>query len=507
MSQKIRVFDTTLRDGEQAPGCSMNLSEKLQVARALETLGVDIIEAGFAIASPGDFESVRAISKLVKNSTVASLARAWEAVREAARPRIHTFIATSPIHMEYKLRMKPEAVLEQAGAMVAYARKFCEDVEFSAEDASRSETDFLCRVIEAAIAAGATTVNIPDTVGYAEPEEFASLIKLIKNKVPNIDKAVISVHCHNDLGLAVANSLAAVNAGAGQVECTVNGLGERAGNASLEEIVMNLRTRPDHFGGATTGIDSTKIYPISRLVSKVTGSLVQPNKAIVGENAFAHEAGIHQHGMLANSATYEIMTPESIGLPRNKMVLGKHSGKHAFEDRLQELGFNLSKEELETLFTQFKILADRKKTVSDKDLEVLALGSEQKVEEAYKLDRFVITSGNSISTTSTVRLRKQGGELIERVCVGDGPIDASFNAIDAIVGFAVDLDSFSLNAVTGGADAQGEANVKVSRAGRRYNGHGASTDVVEASLIAYVKAINNLLASEKSAEGEDNGKA
>jgi 2-isopropylmalate synthase len=501
MARRIRIFDTTLRDGEQAPGCSMNLEDKLQVAKALEILGVDVMEAGFAIASPGDFESVREIARTVKRSSVASLARAvpgdieraWEAVREAARPRIHTFIATSAIHMEYKLKMSPEQVFEQAKSMVAFARNLCPDVEFSAEDASRSDPDFLCRVFEAVIAAGASTINVPDTVGYAQPEEFGALIKLIMNRVPNIDKAVVSVHCHNDLGLAVANSLAAVRAGAGQVECTVNGLGERAGNASLEEVVMNMRTRSDSFGGVEFGVDTTKIYPASRLVTQVTGVNVQPNKAIVGQNAFAHEAGIHQHGMLANRATYEIMTPQSIGLPENRMVLGKHSGKHAFEDRLKELGFSLEKAELSELFDKFKLLADRKKVVSDRDIEALALGAETQAPEFYRLERFVITSGNTIANTSAVKLVRTDGEASEKVAFGDGPIDASFCAIDKIIGAEPKLESFTLSAVTGGTDAQGEANVKISKDGRHFNGRGVSTDIVEASVLAYVNAINAMI--------------
>jgi len=502
MSRTVKIFDTTLRDGEQAPGCSMNLEEKLEVAKALEALSVDVIEAGFAIASPGDFESVREVARTVRNCTVASLSRAierdidraWEAVREAARPRIHTFIATSPIHMEFKLKMKPDAVLEQAVAMVRYARNLCPDVEFSAEDASRSDPDFLCRVFEAVIAAGASTINVPDTVGYAQPEEFGALVARIAGSVPNIDKAVISVHCHNDLGLAVANTLAAVRAGAGQAECTINGLGERAGNAALEEVVMNLRTRPDSFGGADCRVDAAKIYPASRLVSQVTGVDVQPNKAIVGENAFAHEAGIHQHGVMANRATYEIMTPESIGLPRNKMVLGKHSGRHAFEERLAELGFSPDKAEVDAIFERFKVLADRKKTVSDRDIEALALGAEGRPEEIYRLDRFVITSGNTITTTSTVRLKLRDGTDSERVAVGDGPIDASFKAIDKIVGKQSELEHFSLNALTGGADAQGEATVKIASEGESYNGRGLSTDIVEASIMAYVQAINAMVA-------------
>ncbi|MEI6874964.1 MAG: 2-isopropylmalate synthase, partial [Spirochaetota bacterium] len=374
--RRITIFDTTLRDGEQAPGCSMNLAEKLDVARQLARLGVDVIEAGFAISSPGDFASVREVALKIKGPVIASLSRAlekdidasWDAIRVSDRPRIHVFLATSPVHMEYKLKMSPDEVYAQAVAMVRYAKRLCPDIEFSAEDASRSDPAFLCKVFEGVIAAGATTVNMPDTVGYAVPDEYAALVRQVRGGVPNIGEAVLSVHCHNDLGLAVANTMAAVAAGADQVECTINGIGERAGNAALEEIAMAIRTRTEKFG-VSTGIDTTQIYPASKLVSTVTGMRVQPNKAIVGENAFAHEAGIHQHGVLINRATYEIMTPESVGLPRNKMVLGKHSGRHAFDDRLKDLGFRVEADLGSRLFAEFKVLADKKKTVSDADLE------------------------------------------------------------------------------------------------------------------------------------------
>jgi len=511
MSRQIKIFDTTLRDGEQAPGCSMNLMEKVDVARQLARLGVDVIEAGFAIASPGDFASVREIARTIKGPVIASLARAtekdidtaWEALKEAERPRIHTFIATSPVHMEYKLKMKPEEVLAQAEAMVRRALRLCPDVEFSAEDASRTDPEFLYRVIEAVIAAGATTVNIPDTVGYSAPEEFAALIRGVRDNVPNINKAIISVHCHNDLGLAVANSLAALAAGAGQIECTINGLGERAGNAALEEIVMGLRTRPDLFG-VTCGIDTTQIYNTSRLVSAVTGVQVQPNKAIVGDNAFAHEAGIHQHGMLANRATYEIMTPESIGLTKNSMVLGKHSGKHAFEDRVKELGFDVEPGLIAGIFEEFKTLADRKKTVNDRDIEALVRGKTIQIPEAYRLNRFVINSGSSITATSTIRLALANDGFVEQVAVGDGPIDASFKAIDKIVGKAFSLESFSLDAVTGGKDAQGEARVRILHKGKGYNGRGLSTDIIEASIKAYVTAVNAMVHETEVANGPRN---
>ena len=497
MARTVQIFDTTLRDGEQAPGCSMNLQEKVEVARQLEKLGVDVMEAGFPAASPGDLAAVKAVAGVVKHSVVAGLCRAlekdidagWEALSKAAQPRIHTFIATSPIHMEYKLKMTPEQVLERAVAAVKYAKKYCSDVEFSAEDASRSNPDFLCKIFAAVIDAGATVVNIPDTVGYAIPAEFGNMVAYIKTHTPNIDRARISVHCHNDLGLAVANTLAAALAGADQLECTINGLGERAGNAALEEIVMGMRTRKD-FLDIESRIDTTQIYATSRLVSQVTGVRVQPNKAVVGENAFAHEAGIHQHGILANRATYEIMTPESIGIPRNRMVLGKHSGRHAFEERLQDLGFTLDAKAVDEYFAQFKVLADKKKVVSDRDIEAMIVGSAAAVPETYKLDRWVVNSGSSLSATSTIRLQHKDGTYREEVAVGDGPIDAAFKAIDRIVGKHLDLETFELGAVTGGEDAQGEATVKISWDGRRWNGRGLSTDIIEAAIKAYVAAIN-----------------
>ena len=504
--RRIYVFDTTLRDGEQSPGCTMNLRDKLLVAEHLEALRVDVIEAGFAIASPGDFESVKAIAGAVKNASVASLCRAlpkdidcgWEAVRDARHPRIHTFLATSPIHMEYKLKMTPDEVFNQAVAMVKYARNLCEDVEFSLEDCSRSERPFIYRVVEGVISAGARTVNIPDTVGYAIPEQFGQLVADIRANVPNVAQARISVHCHNDLGLAVANSLAAVRAGADQVECTVNGIGERAGNTSLEEIVMALRTRRDFFL-ADTDIDTSKIYATSRCVINVTGSKVQANKAIVGENAFAHEAGIHQHGVMANPLTYEIMTPESIGLPRNKMVLGKHSGKHAFEGRLQELGFHLEDSRVAELFAKFKVLADRKKTVSDADIEALAHDVQTMIVERVKLDRFNVTASNAITPVSTIRLVRDG-KLVEQVAASDGPINASFKAINQILGVKAQLETFQLSAITGGTDAQCEATVRVREGSRVYHGRGISTDVIEASILAYIQALNVLLDESAAAK-------
>ena len=501
MTNVVRIFDTTLRDGEQSPGCSVNLAEKIEVARQLERLGVDIMEAGFAIASPGDFASVKAIANTIKNSTVASLARALpkdidaaaEALKNAKYPRIHTFLATSDIHMQYKLKKTPEEVLETACEMVKYAKRFCSDIEFSAEDASRSNPAFLYQVFEAVIKAGATTINVPDTVGYTSPEEFAALIKGIKENVPSIDKAIISVHCHNDLGLAVANSLAAIKAGARQVECTINGIGERAGNAALEEVVMNLNTRRDLYG-IDCGIQTKEIYKSSKLLSSITGVRVQPNKAIVGENAFAHESGIHQHGMLANKETYEIMTPESIGLTENKLVLGKHSGRHAFEDKLKSMGYDLDEAALITAFEDFKVLADKKKDVTDRDIEALICRKVVQIPEAYKLERFVINAGNTITTTSSMRLLTKTGHVLEEVVSSyDGPIDASYKAIDKLVGRKFILEDFVINSVTGGTDAQGEVNVKIRNNDRVYNGHGVSMDIVEASILAYISAINNML--------------
>lgn len=500
MANFVKIFDTTLRDGEQSPGCSMNLAEKLEVAHQLERLGVDVMEAGFAIASPGDFASVKSIAKNIKNTTVASLARALtkdidaaaEALKGAKYPRIHTFIATSDIHMQYKLKKTKEEVLATAIEMVKYAKKFCQDVEFSAEDASRSNPAFLYQIFEAVIAAGATVINVPDTVGYTSPDEFVALIKGIKENVPSLYKADLSVHCHNDLGLAVANSLAAARAGATQIECTINGIGERAGNAALEEIVMNLQTRKDLYQ-LDCRVNTKEIYRTSKLLSSITGVRVQPNKAIVGENAFAHESGIHQHGMLANKSTYEIMTPESIGLTENKMVLGKHSGRHAFEDKIKSMGYELDQEALTIAFEQFKILADKKKDVTDRDIEALVCRRMVQIPEAYKLDRFVINSGNTITTTSSMRLLSKTGHILEEVVSSyDGPIDASYKAIDKLVGRKFILEDFVINSVTGGTDAQGEVNVKIKNKDRVYNGHGVSMDIVEASILAYISAINNM---------------
>ncbi len=506
MERQIKIFDTTLRDGEQSPGCSMNLQEKLQVARQLEALKVDVIEAGFAIASPGDFNSVKTIAQNIKNCSVASLARtltkdidrAWEAVQYSQRPRIHTFIATSDIHMKHKLKQTPQEVLESAVNAVKYAKKLCEDVEFSAEDATRSDHEFLYKIFEEVIKAGATVINIPDTVGYTTPDEMYTLVKNIKENVGNIHKAEISVHCHDDLGMAVANTLAAVKAGATQLECTINGIGERAGNAALEEIVMALKTRKDFFG-CNSNIDTKQIIRSSRLLTTITGVQVQPNKAIVGVNAFAHESGIHQHGVLEERSTYEIMTPDSVGLSENKMVLGKHSGRHALGERLKALGYELNKEELDKAFTKFKDLADKKKVVYDRDIEAIVTKDVMETEKIYELKQFVINSGNTITATASVTLKREDQE-VEEVSTGDGPVDAAFNAIEKIVGLQLVLDDYALHSVTEGKDAQGEAIVKIRNEERLFTGRGLSTDVVEASIEAYVDAVNKLL-NEKSCLG------
>ncbi len=505
MAIEVRIFDTTLRDGEQSPGCSMNLQEKLEVARQLERLRVDVIEAGFPIASPGDLAAVKAVSENIHDCIVASLARAlpkdidhaWEGVKAADQPRIHTFIATSDIHMQYKLRKSPEQVLEQAVEMVKYAKKYCADVEFSAEDATRSKPEFLYRIFQAVIKAGATVINVPDTVGYTTPWEIYELISGIKNNVVDIDKVELAVHCHDDLGLAVANTLAAYRAGATQLECTINGIGERAGNAALEELVMSLATRQDYYD-ATCRVDTTQIYRSSKLVSSLTGSQVQANKSIVGANAFAHESGIHQHGILANQKTYEIMTPASIGLAENKMVLGKHSGRHAFEDRLSSLGYHLSKERLDEAFNHFKVLADKKKLVVDGDIEALVQQKAVDIPATYRVERFVINSGNTITSTAAVTL--SNGDSREEVATGDGPIDAAFMAIDKVVGIEFELDDFALHSVTEGKDAQGEVIVKIAKDGQLYTGRGLSTDVIEASVKAYVNAINKMIDELKQAK-------
>jgi len=511
--EQVKIFDTTLRDGEQSPGCSMNLREKIEVARCLEKMHVDIIEAGFAIASPGDFESVKTISETIRGCTIASLARstvkdidtAWEAVKGAADPRIHVFIATSPLHMEYKLRMSPEQVLERAGEMVAHAKKYCSNIEFSAEDATRSDPEFLKKVVERAIASGATTVNIPDTVGYTTPGEMRELIEDIKNNVKGAENVIFSVHCHNDLGMATANALAGVLGGARQVECTVNGLGERAGNTSLEEIVMAIRTRQD-VTGLTTGIDTTQIHRASQTVYNIIGQTAPLNKPIVGKNAFAHESGIHQHGVLANKKTYEIMTPESVGIHVNNLVLGKHSGRHAVGQRLEELGFVLSKEELDRCFEEFKVVCDKKKNITDADLEAIVTHNTNVVYEdeadGYKLDWFQMSTSNFTTATCTVSLEKDG-EKKEDVALGDGPIDAAYNAIDAIIKPSPhSFDIFNIHSISEGKDTLGDVTVKVNAYDRTFTGRGLSTDIMEASINAYIKALNRMAAYERKHSDE-----
>ncbi|WP_372830573.1 2-isopropylmalate synthase [Pontibacterium sp.] len=506
-NNRVIIFDTTLRDGEQSPGASMTKDEKLRVAKQLEKMRVDVIEAGFAIASPGDFESVQSIANTVKDSTVCSLSRALdadidragEALKNANSGRIHTFIATSPIHMKYKLQMNPDQVVEQAVHAVKRARNLIDDVEFSLEDASRSELDFMCRIIEEVIKAGARTINIPDTVGYAVPEEFGHTIGQLIQRIPNADQAIFSVHCHNDLGLAVTNSLAAVQAGARQVECTINGLGERAGNASLEEIVMAIRTRHDRLG-VTTGLDTTQIVPASRLVSSVTGFPVQPNKAIVGANAFAHESGIHQDGVLKHRETYEIMTAQDVGWKTNRMVMGKHSGRAAFRSRLEELGTTLSSDkELNDAFARFKELADKKHEIFDEDLVALVSDTRATASsEKFKLSSISVTSQTGETPVAKVVMIIDDEEQSAEAA-GSGPVDAAFKAIEAIANSGASLQIYSVNAVTEGTDSQGEVTVRLENGGRIVNGLGADLDVIIASAKAYVHALNMLDANIQKA--------
>jgi len=498
MSEKVIIFDTTLRDGEQSPGASMNVEEKIRVAKQLERLNVDVIEAGFPISSEGEFEAVKAIALEVKGPEICALARAnrqdidraWEAVKHAEKPRIHTFIATSDIHLRHKLKMSREEVLDAIREAVSYAKRFTENVEFSPEDATRTDIDFLSEVIETAIEAGATTVNIPDTVGYSIPSEFGRIIRTLKERVPNIDKAIISVHCHNDLGLAVANSLAAVQNGARQVECTINGIGERAGNASLEEIVMAIRVRKDLLP-YYTDIHTDHIYPTSRLVSTITGLTVQPNKAIVGANAFAHEAGIHQDGILKEKLTYEIMTPETVGIPRSHLVLGKHSGRHAFKERLKELGYDLEGAELDVVFRRFKRVADKKKVVYDEDIVALVEDEIFRAPDRYRLINLNVQSGTVTVPTATVQMEVDG-RLVQEAGFGNGPVDAAFKTIQKIVKFKGTLVNFSVASITGGTDAQGEVTVKIEQDGHTAIGQGAHTDIIIASAKAFVNALNRL---------------
>ncbi len=502
---KLIIFDTTLRDGEQSPGASMTADEKVRIAKALERMKVDVIEAGFPIASNGDFEAVKAVASVIKDSTVCGLARAkqididraGEAIKPANSGRIHTFIATSPIHMQQKLRLTPDQVVEQAIAAVRMARNYTDNVEFSPEDAGRSELDFLCRVIEAVIDAGATTINIPDTVGYNIPHQFGDLIRNLIERVPNSDKAVFSVHCHNDLGLAVANSLNAVLNGARQVECTINGLGERAGNASLEEVVMAVRTRQDVFDCDTT-LDTTQIMNCSRLVSGITGFSVQPNKAIVGANAFAHESGIHQDGVLKSRETYEIMRAQDVGLSANKIVLGKHSGRNAFKTRMAELGIDFaSEEELNEVFANFKTLADKKHEIFDEDLQALVTEtSSEQMNETIKLVSLSVCSETGETPNARVTLNVNGEEKTAD-SAGSGPVDASFRAIEQIADSQVELLLYSVNNITTGTDSQGEVTVRVRRNGSVVNGQGADTDIVIASAKAYVNALNKVIANEQ----------
>ena len=499
MAEKIIIFDTTLRDGEQAPGASLNQKEKLEIAHALMGLGVDIIEAGFPVSSKGDFEAVKAIALAVKGPCICALARAirkdidaaYLSTKPARKPRIHVFLATSKIHMQYKLKKAEDEILRLAVESVKYARKFCRDIEFSPEDASRSEREFIFKVVEAVIEAGASTVNIPDTVGYAQPAEYGSLIAAIKNNVPNINKAVISVHGHNDLGLAVANSLEAIKNGARQVECTVNGIGERAGNASMEEIVMAIKTRKDIFKGLQTSIDTTQIYKVSRLVSKLTGFSVAPNKAIVGGNAFRHESGIHQDGVLKERSTYEIIRPQDVGFVGTGIVLGKHSGRHALAERLKDLGFKFSDTELDKVNVRFKALADKKKSIFDHDLISIVEDEIKAVKPVWVLDGFVINSGTRVTPTSEVTLKNKN-KLLTGSSVGDGPVDACFKAIDKATGIKGELEDYRIEAVTQGKDALGEVILKLKAKGRVVTARGSSTDIIEASVRAYINALNKI---------------
>jgi 2-isopropylmalate synthase len=498
-ADRVVIFDTTLRDGEQSPGASMNLDEKIKIALLLEEMGVDVIEAGFPIASDGDFQAVREIAARVKKASVCGLSRAgrmdldraWEAVQGAARPRIHTFISTSALHMKYKLQMTADQVHQAVIDSVSYARNLCDDIEWSCEDGSRSDHDFLCRTVESAINSGARTINVPDTVGYAVPEEYAALIRMLFNRVPNIDQAILSVHCHNDLGLAVANSLAAVGAGARQVECTINGLGERAGNASLEEIVMALRTRHDAMP-FTTGIKTEYITRASRLVSAITGFVVQPNKAIVGANAFAHESGIHQDGMLKHAGTYEIMTPESVGLGKSTLVMGKHSGRHAFKMKLKELGFELGDNAMNDAFRRFKALADRKKDVYDEDIVALVDDELQRIDQRIGFVSLQVIAGSKGPQTAELELELDGVLQIAKT-EGNGPVDATFNAIKLLVPHTARLQLYQVHAVTEGTDAQAEVTVRLEENGKSVNGQGADPDTLVASARAYIHALNKLL--------------
>lgn len=496
--ETIQIFDTTLRDGEQSPGCSMSAQEKLLMARQLERLGVDVIEAGFAASSPGDFKSVQEIGQQISKSRVVSLCRASrsdiergvEALRDAQNWGIHVFIASSQLHMKYKLQMDEQEVLKRAVEAVEFAKKYTDNVEFSAEDATRSEPEFLVKLFSEVVRAGATTLNAPDTVGYTTPDELYDLISRLRNEVYQADQVIFSVHCHNDLGMGVANSLAAIRAGARQIECTINGIGERAGNAAMEEIVMAINTRQQYYQ-FQTNIVTEQLYPSSRLLSQITGVAVQPNKAIVGANAFAHEAGIHQHGVLKNALTYEIMTPQSVGIRQNQIVLGKHSGRHALGERIKSLGFELNDVELNHIFKEFKQLADVKRQVFDEDIEALITNNVRKQNHRYELQHLVVTSGTSAVPTATITMRV-GSEVIRKASFGDGPVDAALNTIKEITGQRCTLTSYVVKAITGGTDAQGEVSVTVERDGTQVTGRGAHTDIVLASALAFVHALNRL---------------
>jgi 2-isopropylmalate synthase len=502
---RVIIFDTTLRDGEQAAGAGLSIRDKLEIAKQLERLGIDVIEAGFPISSPGDFEAVQLIAKEVKGSTVCALAhanaeaidRAWEAIKKAKRPRIHVFLSASDIHLLYQLKKTRDEILEISRDMIARAKKYTDDVEFSPMDASRTEPAYIHRILESVIKAGATTLNIPDTVGYAIPQEFGDLIEGIFNNVSNIDKAVVSVHCHNDLGLAVANSLEAIRRGARQVECTINGIGERAGNASLEEIVMALKTRNDFFH-LTTKIDTTQIYKTSRLVSELTGFIVQPNKAIIGANAFRHQSGIHQDGVIKKALTYEIMDPRSVGIPSSSLVLGKLSGRHAFKERLAELGYILDEESFKHAFQAFKELAYKKREVTDRDIESLIAEELRTVSEVYHLDHVEVSCGNNNIPTATVRLIGPDGQAVADADLGAGPVDAIYKAINRIVKVPNKLTEFTVKSVTEGIDAIGEVLIRIESNGIGYTGRGADTDIIVASAKAYMNALNRLLAAKKA---------
>ncbi len=501
--RNIKIFDTTLRDGEQSPGASMNVDEKVQVAKQLARLGVDIIEAGFAIASPGDFEAINRIANEVEGPVICSLARAkegdikraWDAIKDAPKHRIHTFHSTSDIHLKHQFRISQKEALKRSVNMVKYARSLAEDVEFSPMDATRTDIGYLCDVVEAVIAAGATTVNIPDTVGYIIPEEFGKMIKAITKRVKNIKKAVIAVHCHNDLGLAASNSLSAVLNGAGQIECTINGIGERAGNCSMEEVVMALRTRKDVYK-ADTNINTEEIMRSSKLVTKITGMSVQPNKAIVGANAFSHESGIHQDGLLKDKSTYEIITPETIGLHKTKFVLGKHSGRHAFRTRLAELGFTFEDDELNSMFKRFKVIADRKKEIYDDDLEALISDEVTKVPEVYSLVDMKFSAGINETPKAMIKLKVKG-KTKQKTVNGDGPVDAIYKAITAITKTKSKLLKYEVKSITGGTDALGEVMVTLEEKGKSMSGHGADTDIITASAKAYINVLNKLAARKK----------